>query len=102
MLMQLNSFDSLMFKDRYLIFLKQFRITHIRMMLQILFAEFLTTDYIFGYESMSQTFDTFATESGRFSSGTAFHRLAHLEYSSKAFLKMGRSSHYSWITSSIL
>ena len=39
----LNGFDLLMLKDMYLIFLKQSRISHIRVMLQLLFAEFLTT-----------------------------------------------------------
>ena len=41
--MSLNGFDPLMLKDRYLIFLKHSQISRIRMMLQQLFQEFLTT-----------------------------------------------------------
>ena len=51
---------------------------------------------------MSQTFNAFATESGRSSFGTAFHRPSHLEYSSKTFPEVRRSSLYMWIVSSIL
>ena len=54
--------------------------------------------YIFGCEFLSQTFNTFATESSWFSFGTAFHRLSHLEYSTKAFMREGRSYLYSWIS----
>ena len=43
MLMSLNGFDPLMLKDRYLIFLKHSQISRIRMMLQQLFQEFLTS-----------------------------------------------------------
>ena len=39
----LKRIDPLMLKDRYLTFLKQSRISHIRMTLQLLFAEFLIT-----------------------------------------------------------
>ena len=40
--MDLNGFDPLMLEDRYLIFLIHSRISHIRMMLELLFPEFLT------------------------------------------------------------
>lgn len=41
--------------------------------------------YMFGYDSMSKTFNTFATKSGCFSFGV-FHRFSHLENSPKASL----------------
>ena len=43
MLTHSNGFDTLILEDRYEIFLKHFRISRIRMMLQLLFPEVLTT-----------------------------------------------------------
>ena len=97
--MHLNGFDLLMLEDRYLIFLKHFSHLHdIATTVPTIFSK----RYIFGYKSMSQTFNVFATESGWFYFGKAFHRLFHLEYSSKAFPGVGSSSLYSWIIFLIL
>ena len=62
-LKHLNGSDPLMLEYSYLIFLKHSHISRIHMVLQVLFPEFLTRHLYVVYESMSQTFNVFATES---------------------------------------
>ena len=71
------------------------------LMLDATIPKLFKNAYIFGYESMLHTFNAFATELGWFLFGTVFHRLSHLEYSSKAFPGVVKSWLYSWIISSI-
>ena len=52
-----------MLEYSYLIFLKHSQISRIHMVLQVLFPEFLTRHLYMVDESMSQTFNVFATES---------------------------------------
>ena len=101
-LKHLNGSDPLMLEYSYLIFLKHSQISRIHMVLQVLFPEFLTRHLYMVDESMSQTFNVFATESDWFSLVADFHCLFYLECSSKALPIVGRSSLDSLIISSIL
>ena len=93
-IMHLNGFEPLMPEDRYLNFFKALPdLSHSHNAIATVPRIFNKT-YIFGHESISQTF---ATEPSWFSFGIAFHRLSHLEYSSKESPGDGSLSLYFWI-----
>ena len=103
MLKHVNGSDPLILEYSYLIFLKLSQISGIHMVLQLFFVpRIFNNAFVWGYESMSQAFNAFATESDWFSLVTDCHCLFYLECSSKTFSVVGRSSLDSLIISSIL